>query len=313
MHYRRLGKTELKVSDIGFGAWQLGNNDQWGGMDDTTAHQLVAEALDRGCNLFDTAPNYAKTNSERLLGETLRGVRQEVVLVSKFGHKPEGGTDYSAEAFQESLHGSLERLKTDYLDVVLVHSPPLEVLNGQHPIWQAMKKAQTEGKVRFYGASTDYAFEVRETLETTDAQVLELLFNVLHQDVRLAFDQVRANDVGVITKVPLDSGWLGGKYKAQTVFDGVRKRWSQADVEQRAALVEQLAWLPTADRNLAQQSLAYLLSYDEVSSVIPGIRSQAQLDANFGATGQRLSAADRARLETFWDGFTDKGTHLLPW
>lgn len=313
MNYRRLGKTELKVSDIGFGAWQLGNNDQWGGMDDTTAYQLVAEALDRGCNLFDTAPNYAQTNSERLLGETLRGVRQEVVLVSKFGHRPEGGTDYSAEAFEESLHGSLERLKTDYLDVVLVHSPPLEVLNGQHPIWEAMKKARTEGKVRFYGASTDYAFEVRETLETSDAQVLELLFNVLHQDVRLAFDQVRANDVGVITKVPLDSGWLGGKYNAQTVFDGVRQRWSQADVEQRAALVEQLAWLPTADRNLAQQSLAYLLSYDEVSSVIPGIRSQAQLDANFGATGQRLSAADRARLETFWDGFTDKGTHLLPW
>lgn len=313
MQYRRLGKTGLEVSEIGFGAWQLGNFDQWGGMDDTTAHKLVAAALDKGCNLFDTAPNYARTHSERLLGECLQGKRQDVVLISKFGHRPDGGTDYSADWFRQSLEESLKRLKTDYLDVILVHSPPLEVLNGNHEIWAAMKQAQQEGKVRFYGASTDYAFEVREVLETTDAQVLELLFNILHQDVRLAFDQVRARDVGLITKVPLDSGWLSGKYNARSIFDGVRARWSRDDIRRRAELVERLGWLNENGHPLAEQSLAFLLSYDEVSSVIPGTRSQQQLEMNFAAAGRQLRSEDRRKLEAFWEGFTEQGTHLLPW
>lgn len=314
MQTRRLGKTDLIVSEIGFGAWQLGNYDQWGGMDDATAHRLVHKALDAGCTLFDTAPNYAQTNSERLLGEALRGgKREDVVLVSKFGHRHDGDNDFSADWFWESLHGSLERLQTDYLDVVLVHSPPLDVLNGSHEIWPAMKEAQAQGKIRFYGASTDYAYQVRECLDTTDAQVLELLFNVLHQDVRLAFDRVRRDDVGVITKVPLDSGWLSGKYDASSVFEGVRARWSKEDIERRADLVAQLDWLARRDHPLPEQAIAYLLSYDEVSTVIPGIRSQAQLDTNMAAAGRRLSVEDRQRLEAFWDEFTQRGENLLPW
>ncbi len=313
MQKRRLGKTELMVSEIGFGAWQLGNYDQWGGMDDATAHRLVHAAMDKGCNLFDTAPNYAQTNSERLLGEALAGRRDQVVLVSKFGHRHDGENDFSADWFWQSLHESLRRLQTDYLDAVLVHSPPLEVLNGRHEIWPAMKDARQQGKVRFYGASTDYAFQVRECLDTTDSQVLELLFNVLHQDVRLAFDRVRRDDVGVITKVPLDSGWLSGKYSAASQFDGVRARWTPEDIQTRARLVRQLDWLAGRGDSLARQALAYLLSYEEVSCVIPGVRSLDQLDSNLGASGLRLSAEDRSRLEAFWEEFTDHGERLLPW
>ena len=313
MQYRRLGKTELQVSEIGFGAWQLGNGDHWGGMTDATAYDLVAAALDRGCTLFDTAPNYALTRSETLLGAALKGRRDQVVLVSKFGHHPDGSTDYGVQAFWRSLEESLRRLQTDFLDAVLIHSPPMAQLNGQDPIWAAMKEAQQQGKVRFYGASTDYAHEVREVLDTTDSQVLELLFNALHQDVRLAFDRVRRDDVGVITKVPLDSGWLSGQYSAQTRFEGVRERWSQADIERRAELVNQLDWLTESGHPLAEQALAYLLSYQEVSCVIPGLRSMTQLNTNFAAAGRRLSNAERQRLEAFWDEFTDHGQHLLPW
>lgn len=313
MHRRRLGKTGLEVSEVGFGAWQLGNDDQWGGMSEALAQDLVYSALDRGCTLFDTAPNYAKTRSESLLGRYLKGHRREVVLVSKFGHRPDGETDYSVDWFWQSLHGSLERLRTDYLDVMLIHSPPLALLNGQDPIWASMRQAQAEGKIRFYGASIDYACQVREVLDTTDAQVLEVLFNVLHQDVRLAFDRVRRDDVGVITKVPLDSGWLTGKYDARSIFEGVRKRWSQSDIQRRAELLEQLSWLTTEGYPLAEQALAYLLSYDEVSCVIPGVRSMAQLETNFAVDGRRLSEAERRRLEAFWDGFTEDGRALLPW
>ena len=310
---RRLGKTELQVSEVGFGAWQLGNGDQWGGMTDALAHKLVHEALDLGCNLFDTAPNYALTHSERLLGEALQGKRDKVVIVSKFGHQAGGGLDFSADWFWRSLHDSLSRLKTDYIDVFLAHSPPMAVLNGQHEIWPALREAQQQGKIRYYGASVDYAHEVRETLQTTDAQVLELMFNILHQDVRLAFDLVRQQDVGVITKVPLDSGWLTGKYNAQSQFAGVRDRWDDAEVRRRAACIDDLQWLVSADRSLSQQALAYLLSYVEVSAVIPGIRSSAQLQTNFSSAGSSLSSAQRSTLEQYWNRLTHSGSQLLPW
>ena len=314
MNKRRLGQTGLEVSEVAFGAWQLGNYDQWGGMTDADALNLVAAARDRGCNLFDTAPNYAKTNSERLLGQALKGQRDQVVIVSKFGHRPDDGAlDFSADWFWESLHQSLARLQTDHLDVMLAHSPPLEVLNGNHEIWPAMREAQKQGKIRFYGASTDYSHEVNEVLDTTDAQVLELLFNVLHQDVRRSFDKVRENDVGVITKVPLDSGWLSGKYDASSTFDGVRARWSAADIATRAKAVETVKTIVGDSAPLAQQALAFLLSYDEVTAVIPGIRSMAQLDSNFSAVGTRLSDDVKAKLEVFWNELTDNGQSLLPW
>ncbi|MFT5655532.1 MAG: aryl-alcohol dehydrogenase-like predicted oxidoreductase [Arenicella sp.] len=313
MKFRRLGKTELLVSEVAFGAWQLGNSDQWAEMDDKTALELVAKARDLGCNLFDTAPNYAKTNSERLLGQALEGQRDQVVLVSKFGHKPDDSLAFNSDWFWQSLHGSLQRLKTDYIDVVLAHSPPLEVLNGNHEIWEAMAKAQQQGKICFYGASTDYSFQVEEVLNTTGTQVLELLFNVLHQDVRRAFDLIRKHDVGVITKVPLDSGWLTGKYNANSRFTDVRSRWSPADIAQRANAIEQLQWLVDADHSLAQQALAYLLSYSEVSVVIPGVRSIQQLETNFSAVGATLTEQQRSRLESFWGVLTNDGKQLLPW
>lgn len=313
MKLRRLGKTKLQVSEIGYGTWQLGSSNFWGAMSDSYAHGMVHCALDLGCNLFDTAPNYADTNSERLLGEALKGRRGEVVLVSKFGHVPGGDADFSEEWMWTSLHDSLKRLQTDYLDVLLLHSPPPECQNGSHPIWDALRKARDHGKIRFYGASLDYAHEIRECLETSDAQVLEILFNILHQDARRTFDLVRRDDVGILAKVPLDSGWLSGKYNAQSRFTGVRARWTENQIQRRAELIGQLDWLIKDGTPLPQKALASLLAYPEVGSVIPGARSQAQLQANLNASKIKITFDERARLESFWNGITGNGTDLLPW
>jgi aryl-alcohol dehydrogenase-like predicted oxidoreductase len=313
MNMRRLGKTGLDISEIGYGTWQLGTSNFWGPMEDKEAHAMVHCALDMGCNLFDTAPNYADTNSERLLGEALKGRRDSVVLVSKFGHVPGGAADFSEEWMWTSLHDSLRRLQTDCLDVFLLHSPPPECRNGSHPIWEAMRRARDQGKIRFFGASLDWFDEIAECLETSDAQVLEVLFNLLHQDARRAFDLVRETDVGILTKVPLDSGWLSGKYNAHSTFNGVRARWTPEQIRQRAELVEQLSWLTKDGSPLPEKALAYLLSYPEVGSVIPGARSIHQLQANLRSAGTCLPAADRAQAEALWDEITHQGTAILPW
>lgn len=310
---RALGTTGLRVSEVGFGAWQLGNSEAWGTMNDSEAVSLVHKALDLGCNLFDTAPNYAATNSERLLGKSLAGLRDNVVLISKFGHKPDGGEDFSEEWMWESLHGSLKRLKTDHLDVFLLHSPPTEYHNGSHPIWDAMRKAQAQGKILFYGASVDFADAMHTVLDTSDVQVLEILFNILHQDTRRAFQSVREHRVGILTKVPLDSGWLSGKYQADSHFTGVRGRWTEEQIRHRAKLVDELSWLTQDGTPLAQKAIGYLLSYPEVTSVMPGSRSLEQVETNMDATRHVLSPEERGKLEQFWDDFTDNGKNLLPW
>ena len=146
MDRRKLGSTGLEVSEIGYGAWQLCNSDSWGGMDDQTALRLIDEAIDGGINLFDTAPNYADTKSERILGKALERRRDKVVLVSKFGHTPEGPKLFSVDWFWKSLEASLSRLRTDYLDVLLLHNPPSDFYAGTDPVWAAMDEAKAQGK-----------------------------------------------------------------------------------------------------------------------------------------------------------------------
>jgi aryl-alcohol dehydrogenase-like predicted oxidoreductase len=282
-------------------------------MDDATALRLIDEAMDGGINLFDTAPNYADTKSESILGEALKNRRDKAVLVSKFGHTPEGPKLFTVDWFWKSLDASLRRLQTDYLDVLLLHNPPSDLYAGTDPLWAAMEEARVQGKVRHYGASLDFASEVRECLSNTGSEVLEVLFNVFHQDVRRAFDAVREHNAGIIAKVPLDSGWLTGRFDASSRFEGIRSRWSREEIARRADLVSQLAWLMEDGSELAHKAIGYLLAYDEVSCVIPGIRTQQQLASNLAAASCHISSDERSKLETFWDQLTGEGAQLLPW
>ncbi|MDT8420764.1 MAG: aldo/keto reductase [Desulfuromonadales bacterium] len=313
MRTRTLGQTRLQVSEISFGAWQLGNSQAWGKMDDRRAHRLVAEAIDNGVNLFDTAPNYASGRSEELLGRALPGKRDQVVLVSKFGHQPNGEQNFSASTLCDSLDRSLRRLRTDYLDVLLVHNPPNDIYQKDETLWHALDQARQQGKIKHYGASLDFADEAEACLNNTNSEVLEVFFNILHQDIRRAFPLVREKGAGIIVKVPLDSGWLTGRFTARSRFTGVRSRWSREQIQRRAELVDGLGWLTEDGSTLAGKALAFLLSYEEVSCVIPGVRNRSQLHSNLDAAQCSVSDEAKKMLEEYWDTFTSKGSVLLPW
>ena len=312
MEYRTLGHTQLRVSEIGFGGWQLCNDAAWGAMTPSTAHALISHALEAGINLFDTAPNYAAGGSESALGDALCGVRDQVVLVSKFGHTREGETDFSLPAFRASLEGSLARLQTDYLDLLLLHNPPAAMQAADHPIWDAMRGARERGRIRYFGASVDTPGDA-SAFAQTGCQVLEVLFNILQQQVRHAFPMLAERGIGIITKVPLDSGWLSGRYSADSRFEGIRSRWTPDEITRRSRLVDQLEWLTEDGSELAHHALAFNLSYPEVGCAIPGMRTHEHLRSNVAAAGRHLSTDTRQRLEHFWDTETGKGIHPLPW
>ncbi len=279
MNRRPLGATGVEVGEIGLGCWQL-DNPAWGGPGEEESLAIVDEALRLGVNLFDTAPGYGGGRSEELLGRALEGRRDEAVLVTKFGHTAAGETDFSAARVERALAESLERLRTDHVDVFLLHNPPQELLDGSAEVYRELERLKEGGAIRAYGVSVDWAADVDRVLETTGSTVVEVLLNVFHQEPLPACARARAKGVGVIAKVPLDSGWLTGKYDEKSRFDGVRSRWTPEQIAQRAELVARFEALLPDGVTPTRGALGFLLAQECVSSTIPGVKSVAQLRGN---------------------------------
>ena len=312
MDYRLLGKTGLRVSAVGFGAWQL-NNSIWGGPDEAASIELVQAALGAGCNFFDTAPGYGNGASEQLLGKALQGRRGQAVLCTKYGHADPEKMDFSAAGLRRSLEASLRRLQTDHVDVLLLHNPPGDLLDATKAadLYAELEALQREGKVRAFGASIDTSHELRTLALNTTSGAAEVLFNAFHQDVRRAFGEAARSSVGVVAKVPLDSGWLGGKYDEHSHFEGIRGRWLPEVVVRRAALVRKLRDLLPPAMPLAQAALAFVLAHREIATVIPGAKTRAQLESNLAAAMEPLPAALLLAIHALWE--TEIADNPLPW
>ena len=301
MNGRPYGHTGKSVSEIGFGAWQLGNGLDWDEMDDGTAIALVHEALDRGVNFFDTAPGYGRGRSEELLGRALAGRRTEAVVNTKFGHWADGTMDYSASRIRESVEASLKRLGTDYLDSVILHNPPFDDLDGKHGHYEAFEKLRQEGKILSYGASVDTSAEMLELIEKTNVGTIETMFNAFYQETAAAFKRAREKNIALIVKIPLDSGWLSGKYGAASTFEGVRKRWSPDVVRKRGELVERIRFIADEETSMTVAALRFILAHPEVTTVIPGVRNVAQLAENASASDKPMPEAHVRALRKLWD------------
>ena len=184
MKYRKYLEEGIKVSEIGFGAWQLGVDSGWRTVTEKEAVEMVHMALDNGINFFDTAPNYGNGTSETRLGKVLKNVdRSKIVINTKFGRLDNGIVDFDSKHIVKSIESSLRRLKTDYVDSAIIHSPPIEILDGnQNDHYEILEKLQDEGKIIEYGASIDFFDEIKTLIQTTNAKVIQAFFNIFHQE-----------------------------------------------------------------------------------------------------------------------------------
>jgi aryl-alcohol dehydrogenase-like predicted oxidoreductase len=200
----------------------------------------------------------------------------------------------------------------DYVDSLIFHNPPYEYLDGHHnDHYEILEKLKNEGKIKAYGASLDTFKEMKLFMETTNGEVVEAFFNILHQDMARAFDAAKKNNVGIIVKIPLDSGWLSGKYHAASTFRDIRKRWSKDDIKTRAALVDGIKDIIGGEAILAQTALAFCLAYDAVITVIPGNASMAQLKSNLDSAEKPISKTLVRELEEFYQNEVKELN--LPW
>jgi aryl-alcohol dehydrogenase-like predicted oxidoreductase len=313
MKYRKFIKDSINISEIGLGAWQLGQNSGWKSMTETEALKLVHKSLDLGINFFDTAPNYGHGTSEERLGKALKGKdRSKIVINTKFGHTHTGTLNFSSDYIRESLEGSLKRLQLDYVDSLIIHNPPSEYFDGnKNDHYEILDKLIDEGKIKAYGASLDTYDDMKLLINTTNSKVIEAFFNIFHQDTLRGFEKAQNKDVGIIVKIPLDSGWLTGKYNAESRFNDIRSRWSEEDIETRARLVTKVKSIIGTEENLAQMAIAFCLAYDAISTVIPGNVNIEQLTSNVRSTDISVSLNLIEKLEYFYHS---EIKHLnLPW
>lgn len=298
MKYRRLGRTDLKVSVIGLGTWQFGG--EWGKtFTQEEVNAILGRAKELGINFIDTAECYGDHLSEALIGEAIRGERDQWVVATKFGHKFHGFRDrtehWSAAEVQKQLEDSLKALQTDYIDLYQFHSGTDEVFDNDE-LWTMLDKEKQAGKIRFLGISLNKKNSMHQVEAATrvGADVIQVVYNRLdrrpEEDV---FPSCQRQDLGVLARVPLASGYLSGKYRPDATFGERDVRRYDEEREKKLRLVEEIRRTEVPEGvDMAQWALAWCLQHPAVTCVIPGVKSVEQVEANAKAAGLDLVRDD---------------------
>ncbi|MCA1991960.1 MAG: aldo/keto reductase [Coleofasciculus sp. S288] len=304
MLYREFGKTGFKVSAIGMGTWNIGN--QWGEIDEATALATVRSAFDNGVNLFDSAESYGIPTglSEERLGQALKGIRDQVHIVTKIGRwgRRTGQTVpmTTVDMIRLCTHASLYRLRTDWIDVMLCHEGKIEDPSVYLEGFELLKQ---QGYIRAYGISTD-KFEVLQRFNANNTcSVVELDYSLLNRKAESDFlPYCQEHGIAVLVRGPLGKGLLSGNYSPGTVFtDTVRSEWFEDEtakekLERKLAKVERLKTVLKPGEEMVTAALRFAISHPVQPVVIPGAKSPAQAAINAKAGDRILSAEERKHL-----------------
>ncbi|MDD5061113.1 MAG: aldo/keto reductase [Candidatus Marinimicrobia bacterium] len=299
MQYRELGRTGWKVSAISFGAWAIGGT--WGAVDDRDSLAALHCALDHGVNFFDTADVYGDGHSERLLARLRRERREPFYIATKAGRRldPHVTSGYNLRNLTAFVERSLKNLETNTIDLLQLHCPPTEVYYMPE-IFDILDSLVKDGKIRYYGVSVEKVEEALKAIEFPNVQSVQIIFNIFRQrPAELFFKQAQHKRVGILTRLPLSSGLLTGKFTPQSIFAGDDHRafnrrgeafdrgetFSGLDFQTGLRIVEELRPLIPSGFSMTQMALRWILMFPAVTCAIPGAKRAEQV-------GENASAAD---------------------
>ncbi len=308
MDTRKLGKTGLRVSEIGFGGWAVGGNafgNSYGETEDAVSRAAIRKALALGITLFDTADVYGHGHSEALLGEVLADwPGPPPVVVTKGGvnwYRRDGTLeqDWTPLALAHAVQQSLSRLRRETLDVFLLMSPPVEDLD-RFKVWDTLDALKRAGKIRFCGVSVaEPADGVRLLQNNCSVDVLQAAYSIFYQGAGAELlPLAKMRGVGVLAREPLANGFLSGRYAADAEFmDGdIRAALPREYVAAMAETAGRLDFLRRGGRTLAQAALRFVLDDPAVASVVVGAKTPAQVEENVGAARvPPIDAGERER------------------
>ncbi len=318
MKTREFGKTKEKVSEIGLGTWQLGPD--WGGVDDSKARDILAQALEQGIHFFDTADVYGQGLSETRIGTFSKSSspRPKIFIATKMGRFPRPGwpKNFSLYNFRTFIENSLQRLGGEVIDLMQIHCIPFDFLKKPE-LWEWISILKKEGKVRHFGISVESVEEALYCCEKEEIVSLQIIFNIFRQKPMAAlFDKAKEKKIALIVRLPLASGLLSGKMTSGRHFregdhrhynrDGqafyVGETFAGLPFEQGVKLAEELKPFVPEGLTMAQMAMRFILDFDCVTTVIPGATSVQQVKENASASDcSPLSPQLHSQLRKFYE------------
>jgi aryl-alcohol dehydrogenase-like predicted oxidoreductase len=330
MRYRAFGRTGLRVSVLGFGCWPMAG-DRYGAIEDDEAVKAIHRALDRGVNCVDTAPAYGGGHSEEVVARALEKTRRDVILVTKCGVKPPPPgqlgpmRDASRANIMREVDASLKRLRTDFIDVLLVHWP-----DANTPVDETMRALEEvvgSGRVRFVGVSNFTGAMINDCLRTRRVDVSQVGYHMLdRRQEHETFPTCLTNGIGVMGYGSLAHGLLTGAFTTATNFGDPSRDWRGGGVafgqpifrgenlKTNVGVVERLRREVAEPRGvpLSQIALAWVLGDPALSTALVGARTPAEVDANDAGTEIDLTPAERAKIETILAGAAGRVKEFTP-
>jgi aryl-alcohol dehydrogenase-like predicted oxidoreductase len=323
MNTRLFGPTNQNISEIGLGCWQLGGAD-WGNLDDQAAFAILNAAADAGITFLDTADVYGTGRSETLIGKFLKQRGGKFFVATKLGRMSDLYPDkYTEAGVRAATEASLKRLGVDALDLTQLHCVPPQVLQ-RGEIFDWLRKLQRDGKIKSFGASVESMDEAKVCLAQKGLCSLQIIFNLFRQKpISTIFAEAKQKRVGIIVRLPLASGLLGGKMTKTQKFPpndhrnynrngqcfNVGETFAGLPFEKGVALADVLRLLVPTGMSMADMAQRWILDHDAVSTVITGASKPEQASANARvSTLPKLSAELHKKLAEFYQ--SEVATHI---
>lgn len=325
MQYKRVRMIKEPISAIGIGCWNFGGD--FDSSDDTVSVNIVHASIDHGINLFDVAPVYGWTHSETVLGKALKGKRDKVLIASKCGltwnEKHETRNDLSKKNILREIDESLTRLQTDYIDIYQLHWPDHDT--SIEEIVEALRIIKDAGKIKYIGLSNYSPDDVQTFMSMIEINAQQSLYNMLERNTLsyhgIALEYRTEKDVLPVVRnegqaflpySPLFQGLLAGKFTLENKFSArdIRnanpKLSGEAFLEYFACFEKLNEVAKQIGKPINELAINWLRQKEEVTCIIGGASSIAQLDKNVEAAEWDISAETMAQIEEIIAPFEDK-------
>jgi aryl-alcohol dehydrogenase-like predicted oxidoreductase len=306
MEYINLGKSDLKVSVIGLGAWQAGAKG-WGKILDSDVKNAILTSIEMGLNFIDTAEVYGEGHSETVIGEVIKDIRDDIIIATKVS-----GNHLKPEYLERALEGSLKRLNTNYIDLYQVHWP--DIYTSIKGTMKTLEKMANDGKIRYIGLSNFSVCQIEEArsyLSGIDVVSNQVRYNILQREIEdEMLPYLSKENISVIAYSPLAQGLLSFKYDHATFEPSdVRKSnklFSEQNIKTVASFLSVLKGISLeTGHSVVQIALNWLISRGNVIP-IPGAKNRDQATINLQSSGWRLTAEQNRRIEDQYLAIRDK-------
>ena len=323
MKFRKMPRTDMVLSEVGFGVWTVATN-WWGKIEESDKAALLENAVDQGINFFDTADAYGDGYGEEILAKVLGHKRNELVFATKFGYDiydptPRDGHKERAQKFDKEFvkyacEQSLKRLGTDYIDLYQIHNPKLDALERDE-LFETLEQLQFEGKIRYYGVALGpdigWFEEGEYSMRDRHVDSAQVIYSIMEQDP--AKDLIRIaeeTEVGLLSRVPHASNTLTGEFDdGLPVFDADDHRAHRKNewLEEAMRKVARVRFLVQDDsRTMAQSAIQFVLKQPAIVSVLPNFTKISELmEYTSALETPEITNAEQSKLDELWENGFD--------